>query len=133
MLATAQPPAKAAPNTWAPIRIAALITVTTLGQTIRRPPAGVGRLMEWSLLAGAICRKGRVGSRVASRVPIRSRRPGDRSGGLRRLSAFARSGRGLSVGREDAARRPGLLRPGSAAAARRLVIGDALRQGRRHA
>src|SRR3954464_1426944 len=35
-IASAQPPANAAPNTSAPIRMAALMTVMTLGQTIRR-------------------------------------------------------------------------------------------------
>src|SRR6478735_6999942 len=35
-IASAQPPANAAPNTSAPIRMAALTTVMTLGQTIRR-------------------------------------------------------------------------------------------------
>src|SRR3954451_16140995 len=35
-IASAQPPAKAAPNTSAPIRMAALMTVMTLGQTIWR-------------------------------------------------------------------------------------------------
>src|SRR3954464_14598257 len=35
-MASAQPPANAAPNTSAPIRIAALTTVMTLGQTIWR-------------------------------------------------------------------------------------------------
>src|SRR4029077_8378172 len=39
-IAIAQPPANAAPNTSAPIRIAALITVTTLGQTIWREVVG---------------------------------------------------------------------------------------------
>ena len=39
-LATAQPPAKAAPNTSAPIRIAALTTVSTCSQTIWRGPEG---------------------------------------------------------------------------------------------
>ena len=38
----AQEPAKAAPNTSAPIKIAALITVMTLIQTMRRLPAGTG-------------------------------------------------------------------------------------------
>src|SRR3954454_19377394 len=35
-IASAQPPANAAPNTSAPIRMAALMTGMTLGQTIRR-------------------------------------------------------------------------------------------------
>src|SRR3954464_3008595 len=35
-IASAQPPANAAPNTSAPIRMAALMTVMTLGQTSRR-------------------------------------------------------------------------------------------------
>jgi hypothetical protein len=35
-IASAQPPAKAAPNTSAPIRIAALMTVMTLGHAISR-------------------------------------------------------------------------------------------------
>ncbi len=35
-VATAQPPAKAAPKTSAPIRIAALTTVSTFGHRIRR-------------------------------------------------------------------------------------------------
>ena len=39
-LAIAQPPAKAAPNTSAPIRIAALTTVSTLIQMMRRPCGG---------------------------------------------------------------------------------------------
>src|SRR5580704_9077747 len=48
-LATAQPPAKAAPNTSALIRMAALTTVSTLSQLIRRPPvvlavSGIGFL-----------------------------------------------------------------------------------------
>src|SRR6266481_5137397 len=41
-IASAQPPANAAPNTSAPIKIAALITVTTLGQTIWRAKVGEG-------------------------------------------------------------------------------------------
>src|ERR1700755_1479045 len=41
-IASAQPPANAAPNTSAPIRIAALRTVTTLGQTIWREAVGEG-------------------------------------------------------------------------------------------
>src|SRR3984893_697257 len=41
-IASAQPPANAAPNTSAPIRIAALMTVTTLGQTIWRGADGGG-------------------------------------------------------------------------------------------
>ena len=35
-VASAHEPAKAAPNTSAPIRMAALMTVTTLSQTMRR-------------------------------------------------------------------------------------------------
>ena len=38
-LAIAQEPANAAPNTSAPIRIAALTTVLTLSQLMRRPSA----------------------------------------------------------------------------------------------
>ena len=41
-IASAQPPANAAPNTSAPIRIAALMTVTTLGQLISREAVGEG-------------------------------------------------------------------------------------------
>src|SRR5260370_39266520 len=41
-LATAQPPAKAAPNTSALIKIAALTTVSTFCKMIRRPPAFLG-------------------------------------------------------------------------------------------
>src|SRR6266704_6746983 len=41
-IASAQPPANAAPNTSAPIRIAALMTVTTVGQMIRRALVGEG-------------------------------------------------------------------------------------------
>src|SRR5262249_12746336 len=41
-IASAQPPANAAPNTSALIRIAALTTVMTLGQTIRRLAVGEG-------------------------------------------------------------------------------------------
>src|SRR5476651_1755807 len=41
-IASAQPPANAAPNTSAPIRIAALMTVTTLGQMIWRVLVGEG-------------------------------------------------------------------------------------------
>src|SRR4029077_14755794 len=43
-IAIAQPPANAAPNTSAPVRIAALITVTTLGDAICR--ARVGEVCE---------------------------------------------------------------------------------------
>src|SRR6266536_4600618 len=52
-IASAQPPANAAPNTSAPIKIAAEITVTTLGQTISllRVEAGC-MLMEWVLFRG---------------------------------------------------------------------------------
>src|SRR5919108_5108121 len=52
-IASAQPPANAAPNTSAPIRIAAEMTVMTLGQTIRREDveAGCG-LMKKVLLWG---------------------------------------------------------------------------------
>src|SRR6266436_1657848 len=41
-IASAQPPANAAPNTSAPIRIAALMTVMTVGQTIWRRLVGEG-------------------------------------------------------------------------------------------
>ena len=47
-----QPPAKAAPNTSAPIRIAAEITVMTLGQTILREAADGCELMSIGPVAG---------------------------------------------------------------------------------
>src|SRR3982750_1860138 len=52
-MGSAQPPANAAPNTSAPIRIAAEMTVMTLGQTIAREEveAGCG-LMEKVLFRG---------------------------------------------------------------------------------
>ena len=52
-IASAQPPANAAPNTSAPIRIAALMTVTTLGQTIWRARSGrAASSWCWVLFAG---------------------------------------------------------------------------------
>src|SRR5438477_11176185 len=52
-IASAQPPANAAPNTSAPIRIAAEMTVTTLGQTISRVDVEEGcGLMEQVLSRG---------------------------------------------------------------------------------
>src|SRR5690242_9672248 len=57
-LATAQPPAKAAPNTSAPIRIAALTTVSTWIQTIlRRPECPVGSFMAEILMRRALSPK----------------------------------------------------------------------------
>src|SRR3984893_6013790 len=52
-IASAQPPANAAPNTSAPIRMAALITVTTLGQITWRAAVGegcelMGLILLWS-------------------------------------------------------------------------------------
>src|ERR1700736_1695815 len=75
-LATAQPPAKAAPNTSALIRMAALTTVSTLSQLIRRPAAllgvsGMGFLVapamspNWSAGSSLIWAAGRSG-RVAA-------------------------------------------------------------------
>src|ERR1700676_3272205 len=52
-IASAQPPANAAPNTSAPIKIAALMTVMTLGQTIWRRAVGEGcELMRLCPVAG---------------------------------------------------------------------------------
>src|SRR6516164_171157 len=67
-IASAQPPANAAPNTSAPIRIAALITVTTLGQTIWREL--VGEVCE---LMGNILFKGR--NLYEKGGPIKRKRP----------------------------------------------------------
>ena len=62
--ATAQPPAKAAPNTSAPIRIAALTTVSTFCHAIRRSPVRIRRLVIHCIgpVAGAISPKVRPGS-----------------------------------------------------------------------
>ena len=55
-MASAQPPAKAAPNTYAPIRIAAEITVMTLGQAIWRVPEEAGcELMSQGSCFGPQC------------------------------------------------------------------------------
>src|SRR6478736_6746508 len=72
-IASAQPPAKAAPNTSAPIRMAALTTVMTLGQAMRRDEVeafiGVGSVV---LLRGAISPKSRsVASANSSKIGIR--------------------------------------------------------------
>src|SRR5215471_12522330 len=63
-IASAQPPANAAPNTSAPIRMAALMTVMTLGQTIwREEEAGAFMGLDpWSL-RGAISPKRSPGAR----------------------------------------------------------------------
>src|SRR5262245_5214487 len=52
-VATAQPPAKAAPNTSAPIRIAALSTVSTFCHAIVRLPVGLVARLIVSLLYGS--------------------------------------------------------------------------------
>jgi len=59
-IASAQPPANAAPNTSAPIRIAAEMTVMTLGQMISllAPGSGLHAHEKSVLLVGAISPKG---------------------------------------------------------------------------
>src|SRR6185312_16784595 len=52
VIASAQPPANAAPNTSAPIRIVAETTVMTLGQTIRLVVEMGSWLMAWSCFKG---------------------------------------------------------------------------------
>src|SRR5476651_919856 len=76
-IASAQPPANAAPNTSAPIRIAALMTVTTLGQTIWRALVGEGceltADLSWGLvlLRAQSLRKGpRYQAQKAQKSPI---------------------------------------------------------------
>src|SRR5580704_12558272 len=61
-LATAQPPAKAAPNTSALIRMAALTTVSTLSQLIRRPPVLLAVSGTGFLFAAAMSPNGGAGS-----------------------------------------------------------------------
>src|SRR5882672_4200460 len=89
-IASAQPPAKAAPNTSAPIRIAALMTVTTLLQTIWRDAVGEGcELMAKGPVEGCnLSEKGRAikrkrpkkaGSRDIHK-PIFSRQNGPKNG-----------------------------------------------------
>ena len=72
-IANAQPPANAAPNTSAPIRIAALMTVMTLGQTIRR--AAMGKAASpWAqvLFRPAISSESPSVGQVIKRQPKRS-------------------------------------------------------------
>src|SRR4029077_18320322 len=60
-IASAQPPAKAAPNTSAPIRIAAEITVMTLLQTIwRRAEVGSMLMARCPMVGGNVVEKGRT-------------------------------------------------------------------------
>src|SRR3954454_708015 len=82
-LATAQPPAKAAPNTSAPIRIAALTTVRTWTQTIlRRPECPVGSFMAEVLMRRALspkpatCQERRSPRSCRVSLGFRSQQPG---------------------------------------------------------
>jgi hypothetical protein len=77
-MASAQPPANAAPNTSAPIRIAAEMTVMTLGQAIRREVGAEGcEFMSAIPLSGgnlsekAVRGKRQWTKKVASRVIVR--------------------------------------------------------------
>ncbi len=71
-IASAQPPAKAAPNTSAPIRIAAEITVTTLGQTIWREVREGCKLIDRVLFRGpqSLRKAGRYQAQKAQKSPI---------------------------------------------------------------
>src|SRR4051794_7762358 len=94
MLAIAQPPAKAAPNTSAPIRMAALTTVSTCVQMIWRPPLveSVMTLGPWVGVTEAHLRHLAGGSRPQGAVG----RVGRNSHGAHRFPNHHRSRRAMA-------------------------------------